>query len=132
MICTAAPARCCIGDDYSNDHQRYYGIPDVTGPDPLHGTHVSGIIGAMRANGIGMDGVADHVRIMCIRAIPQGDERDKDVANAIRYAVDNGARVINMSFGKPLGSDKQIVDEAVKYAMQKDVLIVDAAGNEGH
>ena len=125
------PRRTIIGDDYDNDHQRDYGISDVTGPDPLHGTHVSGIIGAVRGNGIGIDGVADHVRIMCVRAIPQGDERDKDVGNAIRYAAANGAKVINISFGKHFSWHKQAVDEAVKYAMQKDVLIVAAAGNDG-
>ncbi|MDB5089223.1 MAG: Peptidase, partial [Mucilaginibacter sp.] len=96
-----------------------------------HGTHVAGIIAAVRNNGIGINGIADDVQIMAVRAIPNGDERDKDVANAILYAVDNGARVINMSFGKPYSPDKKIVDEAVKYAMQKGVLIVHAAGNYG-
>lgn len=124
--------RSLVGDDYNNDHERFYGNNDVCGPDPYHGTHCAGIIAAVRDNGIGIQGIADNVRIMVIRACPDGDERDKDIANAIRYAVDNGARVINMSFGKKYSWDKKIVDEAVKYAMQKDVLLVCAAGNDGN
>ncbi|HEX8334918.1 MAG TPA: S8 family serine peptidase, partial [Segetibacter sp.] len=81
-------------------------------------------------NGIGVDGVADNVQIMTIRAVPDGDEYDKDIALAIRYAVDNGAKVINMSFGKSFSPEKKWVDEAVKYAESKDVLLVHAAGNE--
>jgi subtilisin family serine protease len=124
--------RPIVGDDYGNDQDRNYGNTDVTGPDADHGTHVSGIIGAVRDNGIGIMGVADHVRIMAVRVVPDGDERDKDVANGIRYAADNGARVINMSFGKGYSWDKKAVDDAVKYAMSKDVLLVHAAGNEGN
>jgi len=97
----------------------------------MHGTHVAGIIAANRNNDIGMKGVADNVRIMSVRAVPDGDERDKDVANAIRYAVDNGARIINMSFGKQYSFDKKVVDAAVKYAVKKGVLLVHAAGNDG-
>jgi len=123
--------RGIVGDDYQNSNQRIYGNADVTGPAALHGTHVAGIIGALRDNGIGIKGVADQVRIMVLRAVPNGDERDKDIANAIRYAADNGARVINMSFGKGYSHDKGAVDAAVKYAMEKDVLLVAAAGNEG-
>lgn len=109
---------------------RYYGNNDSQGPDALHGTHVAGIIGAVRNNNLGMNGVANNVRLISIRTVPDGDERDEDVANAIRYATDKGARVINMSFGKAYGSDKNLVDEAVKYAIGKDVLIVHAAGND--
>ncbi|SHN36021.1 S8 family serine peptidase [Chitinophaga sp. CF418] len=123
--------RSIVGDNYADAAQHYYGITDVTGPDAKHGTHVAGIIAAERNNGIGIDGVADNVRIMVVRAVPDGDERDKDIANAIRYAVDNGAKVINMSFGKPFSYNKKIVDDAVKYAMEKDVLIIHAAGNSG-
>jgi subtilisin family serine protease len=123
--------RSIVGDDPEDPNERYYGNPDVRGPDALHGTHVAGIIAAERENGLGMDGVASHVRIMSVRAVPQGDERDKDVANAIRYAVDNGAQIINMSFGKGQSPNKKIVDEAVRYAMKKDVLLVHSAGNEG-
>jgi len=123
--------RTLVGDNYADLTQRYYGNNDVKGPDARHGTHVAGIIGAKRGNNIGMDGVADNVRIMSVRVVPDGDERDKDVANAIRYAVDNGAKVINMSFGKGQSPNKKAVDEAVKYAMKKDVLLVHAAGNDG-
>jgi len=119
-----------VGDDYSNGRERFYGNNDVAGPNAEHGSHVSGIIGANRNNDIGIKGVADHVRIMGIRVVPEGDERDKDVANGIRYAVDNGARIINMSFGKGFKWDKEVVDEAVKYAEEKGVLLVHAAGND--
>ncbi|GGH64535.1 subtilisin family serine protease [Filimonas zeae] len=122
--------RYLVGDDTANVVERQYGCADVNGPDPEHGTHVSGIIGAGRLNGKGIDGIADNVALMTIRAVPDGDERDKDIANAIRYAVDNGARIINMSLGKPLSPDKRVVDEAVKYAMGRNVLIVHAAGND--
>ncbi len=125
------PRKTIVKDNYNDPTERYYGNNDVEGPDPLHGTHVGGIIGAVRNNDIGMDGVAPNVKLMSVRAVPDGDERDKDVANAIRYAVDNGAQVINMSFGKGFGTHKHLVDEAVKYAAKKDVLLVHAAGNSG-
>lgn len=121
--------RPLIGDDYSNGNEMYYGNNDVEGPDALHGTHVAGIVAAERGNDLGMDGIADHVEIMSIRTVPNGDERDKDVANAIRYAVDNGASIINMSFGKGFSWDKEIVDAAVKHATKNDVLLIHAAGN---
>jgi len=123
--------RGIVGDDYKNANEKFYGNPDCKGPAALHGTHVAGIIAANRTNNLGIKGVADNVRIMAIRAIPDGDERDKDVANAIIYAVDNGAKVINMSFGKMYPYDKAAVDRAVKYAESKDVLLVHAAGNDG-
>lgn len=123
--------RHIVGDNYEDPTERFYGNADVTGPDADHGTHVAGIIGAKRNNGIGIDGVADNVQIMSLRVVPNGDERDKDVANGIRYAVDNGAKVINMSFGKGYVYHKKAVDEAVKYAMDNDVLLVHAAGNDG-
>jgi cell wall-associated protease len=91
---------------------------------------VSGIIAAARNNGLGIDGIADNVRIMMVRAVPDGDEHDKDIALAIRYAADNGARVINMSFGKGFSPQKDWVDEAVRYAQSKGVLLVHAAGND--
>ena len=114
-----------------------YGNNDVDGPNPkkedaLHGTHVAGIIAAQRGNGIGMDGVAQNVEIMVVRAVPDGDEYDKDVALAIRYAVDNGAKVINTSFGKGYSQNPEWVWDAIKYAGKKDVLIVNAAGNDGN
>lgn len=119
-----------VKDDYNNINDRFYGNNNVMGPSPMHGTHVTGIIGARRGNGIGADGVADNVKIMMIRAVPDGDEYDKDIALAIKYAVDNGAKVINMSFGKGLSPEKKWVDSAVRYAELKDVLIVHAAGND--
>lgn len=122
--------RSIVGDDYQNASQHVYGNADVMGPDAEHGTHVAGIIGAIRTNGLGIKGVADQVQIMALRVVPDGDERDKDVANAIRYAVDNGAKVINMSFGKPYVWNKPVVDDAVRYAQSKDVLLVHAAGND--
>ncbi|NET31865.1 MAG: S8 family serine peptidase [Cyanothece sp. SIO1E1] len=122
--------RSIVGDDVNNPREQFYGNNDVKGPDSEHGTHVAGIIAAARGNDIGMDGVADNVRIMSIRTVPSGDERDKDVANAIRYAVDNGAAVINMSFGKGESPNKEVVDEAVKYALKNDVLLVHGSGND--
>ncbi|SKA05865.1 S8 family peptidase [Sediminibacterium ginsengisoli] len=126
------PRADIVKDDYSNFNDRFYGNNDVMGPTPMHGTHVAGLIGAERNNGIGIDGVADNVKLMILRVVPDGDEYDKDVALAIRYAVDNGARVINMSFGKYFSPEKMWVDSAVKYAENKDVLIVHASGNEGY
>ena len=121
--------REAVGDNYADSYEKGYGNPDPEGPDAMHGTHVAGIIAATRGNKVGMDGVADNVQIMSIRAVPDGDEHDKDVANAILYAVDNGASIINMSFGKGYGWDKEAVDKAVKYAEKNDVLLVHAAGN---
>lgn len=120
-----------IGDNPADPKETGYGNPDVHGPDPFHGTHAAGVIAAVRNNGIGIDGISDQVEIMAVRAVPDGDEHDKDVANAIRYAVDNGARVINLSFGKGESPLKSVVDEAVRYAAKKDVLIVHSAGNDG-
>ncbi len=128
---TSFDPRPIVGDNYADVHQSHYGNSDVMGPDAKHGTHVSGIIGAVRGNGVGIDGIAPAVHIMMIRAVPDGDERDKDIANAIRYAVDHGARVINMSFGKGYSPEKGAVDEAVRYADAHNVLMVHAAGNDG-
>ena len=122
--------RSIVGDNYADAAERYYGNNQVDASNPSHGTHVAGIIGAERNNGIGIDGVAEDVQLMVLRAIPDGDERDKDIANAIRYAADNGASIINMSFGKSWPIAKEAVDNAVKYACEKDVLFIHAAGNE--
>ncbi|MRI63037.1 peptidase S8 [Ornithobacterium rhinotracheale] len=122
--------RAIVGDNYNDVNERIYGNNTIEGPDALHGTHVAGIIGAVRNNDIGMNGVAENVKIMNVRTVPDGDERDKDVANAIRYAVDNGAKVINMSFGKPYSPNKQAVWDAIKYATDHNVLLVKAAGND--
>ena len=119
-----------VGDDETNINDRYYGNNDIMASTPMHGTHCSGIIAAIRGNGKGMDGIADNVRIMMVRAVPDGDEHDKDIANAIRYAVDNGAQIISMSFGKDFSPQKQWVDDAVRYAESKNVLLVHAAGND--
>lgn len=123
-------SRSIVGDDYANSTEKIYGNNDVKGTGPVHGTHVAGIIAANRKNNIGMKGIADNVRIMAIRAVPNGDERDKDIANAIRYAVDNGALVVNMSFGKDYSPQKEAVDNAVRYAESKGVLLVHGAGND--
>ncbi|HEX2091477.1 MAG TPA: S8 family peptidase [Longimicrobiaceae bacterium] len=122
--------RPIVGDDYANPVDRSYGNTDLEGPNADHGTHVAGIAAAERGNG-GINGIASPVRIMAVRIVPDGDERDKDVANAIRYAVDNGAQVINMSFGKAYSPEKRLVDEAVRYADSRGVLLVHAAGNDG-
>jgi subtilisin family serine protease len=119
-----------VKDNYYDFNDRYYGNSDVMANTPMHGTHVSGIIGASRTNGKGIEGIADNVKIMMVRAVPDGDEHDKDIALAIRYAVDNGAKVINMSFGKGVSPEKKWVDEAVQYAQSKGVLLVHAAGND--
>ena len=133
---TTTDFRDTIGDDPYDNTDPYYGNNDVDGPDPKkkdakHGTHVAGIIAAQRDNGVGMNGVAQNVQIMAVRAVPDGDEYDKDIANAIRYAVDNGAKVINTSFGKYYSTRPQWVWDALAYASDNDVLIVNAAGNEG-
>ena len=107
------------------------GNPQNQYPDEDHGTHVAGIIAAERTNGRGIRGVANNALIMSLRAVPNGDEYDKDIALAIRYAVDNGAQIINCSFGKGFSPNSEWVYEAIQYAGSKDVLIVHAAGNEG-
>ncbi|MFM2229333.1 MAG: hypothetical protein RL607_591 [Bacteroidota bacterium] len=126
--------RKAVGDNPEDINDKKYGNGNVKGPDvtdALHGTHVAGIIAQVRGNGIGGDGVvAKNVEIMAVRAVPNGDEYDKDIALAIRYAVDNGAKVINGSFGKDYSPHKEWVWDAIKYAESKDVLIVHAAGND--
>jgi len=119
-----------VKDNYYDFNDRYYGNNDVMANFAEHGTHVSGIIGASRNNGKGIDGIADNVKIMMVRVVPDGDEHDKDIALGIRYAVDNGAKVINMSFGKGVSPEKQWIDDAVRYAQSKGVLLVHAAGND--
>ena len=123
------------GDNPDDLTDTNYGNNDVDGPDPekadaKHGTHVAGIIAAERNNGIGMNGVARNIKIMAVRAVPDGDEYDKDIALGIKYAVDNGAKVINTSFGKYYSTHPEWVVDAIKYAAEKDVLIVNAAGND--
>lgn len=124
--------RVIIGDDIENINDSIYGNNDVKGPRADHGTPVSGVIGAIRGNGTGIDGIAEDVRFMVLRAVPNGDEYDKDIALAIRYAVNNGANVINMSFGKEFSPQKKIVDDAIRYAEEHNVLLVHAAGNSAY
>lgn len=126
-------ARKVVGDNPYDINDKNYGNNVVYGPDKneaLHGTHVAGIIAQVRNNNVGGDGIYDNVEIMSVRAVPNGDEYDKDIALGIRYAVDNGAKVINASFGKNYSPNKQWVYDAIKYAESKDVLIVHAAGND--
>jgi cell wall-associated protease len=125
--------RKVLGDNPDDIKDTKYGNNNVMGPDKeeiLHGTHVAGIVAQVRNNTIGGDGVANNVEILTVRAVPDGDEYDKDIALGIRYAVDNGAKVINGSFGKSFSPHKQWVYDAIKYAEKKDVLIVHAAGND--
>ena len=118
-----------VQDDETDINDRFYGNNDLMAKTPFHGTHCAGIIAASRTNNNGIDGIADNVSIMMLRAVPDGDEHDKDIANAIRYAVDNGAKVISMSFGKDFSPEKQWVDDAFRYAENKNVLLIHAAGN---
>ncbi|MCO4293580.1 S8 family serine peptidase [Solitalea sp. MAHUQ-68] len=122
--------RSKVGDDPNDNKDHYYGNNLLYFPESGHGTHVAGIVGAQRNNSNDVKGIADNVELMTVRVVPQGDEYDKDIANGIRYAVDNGARIINMSFGKPLSPGKQWIDDAMKYAESKGVLLVHAAGND--
>lgn len=125
--------RKVVGDNVEDLTDTKYGNNNVIGPDPedaKHGTHVAGIVAQVRGNGKGGDGVAKDVKIMAIRAVPNGDEYDKDIALGIRYAVDNGAKVINGSFGKYYSPNKEWVQDALKYAAEKDVLVIFAAGND--
>lgn len=123
--------RTICGDDPNNINDCHYGNSNVIGPRASHGTSVAGIIAGIRNNGKGIDGIAEDVKIMVLRTTPNGDERDKDVALAIKYAVENGADIINMSFGKALSPQKKFIDDAIRLAEQKNVLIIHSAGNDG-
>jgi len=122
------------GDDPDNMTAKFYGNGNVkpVKKTESHGTHVAGIIAAERNNGKGVNGVANNVKIMAVRTVPNGDEYDKDVALAIHYAVDNGAKVINGSFGKSYSPHSAMVRDAIKYASDKDVVFVHAAGNDSN
>lgn len=125
------PRASIVGDNYDDYTQKNYGNNHYEGPDAQHGTHVAGIIAGLPQGTEVQYGVGyKTAKIMTVRAVPNGDERDKDIANAIRYAVDNGARILNMSFGKPVSPGKAVVWDAFKYAESKGVLLVKAAGNE--
>lgn len=125
--------RKVVGDNPYDLNDRGYGNgnPQARLADESHGSHVAGIIAAERNNGKGVNGVANNVALMSIRAVPNGDEYDKDIALGIRYAVDNGAQIINCSFGKSFSPKAEWVYDAIRYAASKDVLIVHAAGNDG-
>ncbi len=125
--------RKIVGDNPNDLNDTKYGNNNVVGPEPKeakHGTHVAGIVAQVRGNNLGGDGVTNNAQILTVRAVPNGDEYDKDIALGIRYAVDNGAKVINGSFGKYYSQQKEWVIDAIKYAESKDVLVVIAAGNE--
>jgi subtilisin family serine protease len=119
-----------MGDDVTKTDERLYGNNNVSAPDAVHGTHVGGLVGSIRGNGLGGDGICQNVKLMALRAVPNGDEFDKDIANAIRYAADNGAQIINMSFGKGYSPQVEAVHEAIRYAESKNVLLIHAAGND--
>lgn len=119
-----------IGDNLDDITDIGYGNNDVRGVEADHGTFVASLIAANRNNGIGIDGIASSVEIMALRAVPKGDEYDKDIALAVRYAVDNGANIINMSFGKDFSPNKKWVDDAMKYAAEHNVLLVHGSGND--
>ncbi len=119
-----------IKDNYENFADKYYGNNDITGPSSKHGTHVAGLVASIPDSSWKVDKLYPAIQIMGIRVVPDGDEYDKDVALGIRYAVDNGAKIINMSFGKSYSPEQIWVDSAIRYAASKDVLIVHAAGNE--
>jgi cell wall-associated protease len=95
-----------------------------------HNTMVSGVIAANRNNDKGIKGIAQNVKLMPLNISPSGDEHDKDITMAIRYAVDNGAKIINMSFGKEFSMHEDWVLEAFKYAEEHNVLLVHSAGND--
>ena len=127
--------RKIVGDDPDDFNDQFYGNNNVIGPNKDsadHGTHVSGLVGAEKVNNHASHGVAENVKIMVLRAVPDGDEYDKDIALAIRYAVDNGAKIINSSFGKGFSPHQDWVTDALIHAAKNDVLVVNAAGNDGN
>ncbi|HLO90302.1 MAG TPA: S8 family serine peptidase [Lentimicrobium sp.] len=124
------PRSTIVKDNPADINDRYYGNNDIKGPSAFHGTFVSGIIAANRENGIGIKGINSNAEIMVLRVVPDGDERDKDVALGIRYAVDNGANVINMSFGKYFSLRGAFMEDAIRYAEAHNVLVIHSAGNE--
>lgn len=119
-----------IKDNYFSFSDKYYGNNDITGPNAKHGTHVAGLVASIPDSNWLVQPYYPAIKIMGLRIVPDGDEYDKDVALGIRYAVDNGAKIINMSFGKSYSPEQAWVDSAIRYAAQKDVLIIHSAGNE--
>jgi subtilisin family serine protease len=128
------PREELVGDNYDDPYEKGYGNNRIyiNSKFSSHGTHVAGIIAASGDNELGGMGICQTARIMALRCVPEGDERDKDVANAIRYAVDNGAKVINMSFGKGYEHMAGLVWEAIAYARENGVLLVHGAGNDAN
>jgi subtilisin family serine protease len=122
-----------VGDHYENQNEQFYGNNKVYYGERFssHGTHVAGIIASNSQNNYGSKGICQSCLIMSIRLVPEGDERDKDVANAIRYAVDNGAKVLNMSFGKSYSYNQEVIKDALVYAKSKGALFIHASGNDG-
>lgn len=121
--------RLLMGDDMTNANDRFYGNANLGIEGWEHGTAVAGIIAGRVTNSEAFSGLFPQAKVMAVRCVPDGDEYDKDVASAIRYAVDNGAKVINMSLGKYTSPQADMVNKALQYAAQKDVLVVQAAGN---
>ena len=122
--------RLLMGDNMDDADDRYYGNPTLTIEGCEHGTFVAGVIGGDAQDDHRFDGIAkDVARLMIVRASPDGDEYDKDIASSIYYAVDNGARVINISLGKYYSPQERMVNDAIRYAADRDVLIICAAGN---
>jgi subtilisin family serine protease len=119
-----------VKDNYENFADKYYGNNDITGPNAKHGTHVAGLVASIPDSSWNVNALYPGIKIMGVRMVPDGDEYDKDVALGIRYAVDNGAKIINMSFGKSFSPEQVWVDNAIRYAASKDVLIIHSAGNE--
>ena len=119
-----------IKDNYENFADKYYGNNDITGPNAKHGTHVAGLVASIPDSNWNVNKYYPVIQIMGVRVVPDGDEYDKDIALGIRYAVDNGAKIINMSFGKSFSPEQAWVDDAIRYAGEKDVLIIHSAGNE--
>jgi subtilisin family serine protease len=119
-----------IKDNYENFADKYYGNNDITGPNAKHGTHVAGLVASIPDSSWNVNKLYPAIQIMGVRVVPDGDEYDKDIALGIRYAVDNGAKIINMSFGKSFSPEQTWVDDAIRYAGEKDVLIIHSAGNE--
>ena len=122
-----------IGDNPENLSDKNYGNNNVSENSRVlyHSTEVAGLLASNRENAIGIKGISNKIKVMPLALSSYGDEHDKDIALAIRYAVDNGAKVINMSFGKLLSMHHDWVLDAIRYAEEKDVLIVSSAGNGG-
>ncbi|MCE2732501.1 MAG: S8 family serine peptidase [Flammeovirgaceae bacterium] len=121
--------RQIIGDTENNE-EKFYGNADVRDPTG-HGTSVAGIM-ALLLQKLNEQGHRVPIKILPVRIVPSaGDERDKDIANGIVYAVNQGAKIINLSFGKYYSPYPEVVQQAILYGTEKDVLFVHAAGNEG-